>query len=73
MKKVRYRTDIGTLEFIVPVYVSDEQIRYECDCAYSAWLDTDPSDSSFVDLPEYVAMCLSDSGITVIAAMFEED
>ena len=74
MKKFRYKIDKpkGTLEFLIPDHVPDSQIEYECDCAYSAWLDT-TEDDDFIDMPEYIAMCLSDAGITVVMFSFEED
>ena len=73
MKKYIYGTPDGNVEFTIPDYVPDPKIKYECDCAYSAWSDTDDKDSTYIDMPEYIARCLTDSGIPVIMFTFEEE
>lgn len=74
MKKFRYETakPEGVLVLMVPHVFEDEQIKYECDCAYSAWLDTDENDDNFLEMEDYVAHCLIDSGIAVVLYEFQE-
>ena len=73
MKKYIYGTQDGNVEFTIPDYVPEQKIKYECDCAYSAWSDTCKEDSSYIDMPEYIARCLADAGVPVIMFALEEE
>ena len=72
MKKITYEIENpkGTLDMIVLSTTPEDKIKYECDCAYSAWKDTDQEEDNYLDLPEYIVGCLMDAGITV-APQFE--
>jgi hypothetical protein len=63
----------GVLIIKAPRYIKEEKVKYECDCAYSAWSDTDKEDDSFLDLPEYILGCLRDSGVNAIEIEFIEE
>lgn len=75
MKKIRYevKEPKGVLLLTVPSVIPEEKVIYECDCAYSAWCDTDEDDDNFLDLPEYMVGCLQDSGIVVVMFEFVEE
>ena len=75
MKQFNYKTEDpkGNLFLIVPSAIPEDEIKYECDCAYSAWKDTGKDDDGYLDMPEYGVKCLNDVGIVVAVFGFEEE
>lgn len=69
-KKFIYETNElpGRLTFTIIPYTPNTIILNEIEAAYMAWHDLEDPD---ICLPEYIIMCLNDSGITVKQWDFE--